>query len=113
MPALDLTRRHTFAVNPETMQTSIPHVFAAGDAVSGPATVIEAVAAGHKAVAAIQRFLDGRDLDEFARSLATQPTPGSDWADIPEDITPLPRVQPAHTSGCGPGDSPLTRWIRA
>ena len=29
----------------QTLQTSIPYVFAAGDAVSGPATVIEAVAA--------------------------------------------------------------------
>ncbi|WP_372681743.1 FAD-dependent oxidoreductase, partial [Desulfosarcina sp.] len=97
VPALNLTRRNTLAVNPRTMQTSIPHVFAAGDAVSGPATVIEAVAAGHKAVAAIQRFLEGADLDEFARVLATRPAPGSDWADIPEGITPLPRVQPLHT----------------
>jgi heterodisulfide reductase subunit A len=96
-PALDLTRRHTVAVNPETMQTSIPYVFAAGDAVSGPATVIEAVAAGHKAVAAIQQFLDGQDLEEFARIQATQPAPGNNWADIPEGIAPLPRVQPAHT----------------
>ena len=94
---LDLTARNTVVVNPQTMQTSIPHVFAAGDAVSGPATVIEAVAAGHKAVAAIQQFLDGQDLEEFARIQATPPTPGNDWADIPEGIAPLPRVQPAHT----------------
>ena len=79
------------------MQTSIPHVFAAGDAVSGPATVIEAVAAGHKAAAAIQQFLDGADLDEFARHLATHPSPGSDWAAIPEGIATVPRVRPAHT----------------
>ena len=39
------------------MQTSLPHVFGAGDAVTGPATVIEAVAAGHKAVAAIHRYI--------------------------------------------------------
>ncbi len=97
VPALKLTRRNTLAVNPQTMQTSIAHVFAAGDAVSGPATVIEAVAAGHKAVAAIQRFFDEEDLEEFALNLSTQPASGSDWADIPEGITPLPRVQPAHT----------------
>lgn len=97
VPALDLTRRNTVAVNPQTMQTSIPTVFAAGDAVSGPATVIEAVAAGHKAAAAIQQFLDGADLEEFARKIAVQPAPGSNWATIPEDIAPLPRVQPGHT----------------
>ncbi len=96
VPALNLTRRNTLAVNPQTMQTSIPHVFAAGDAVSGPATVIEAVAAGHRAVAAIQRFFDEEDLEGFALSLANRPAPGSDWADIPEGITPQPRVQPAH-----------------
>ena len=97
VPGLELTARNTIVVNPHTMQTSIPHVFAAGDAVSGPATVIEAVAAGHKAVAAIRRFLDGADLDEFAQELSAQPVPGSDWASIPGTITPLPRVQPAHT----------------
>ena len=97
IPALALTARNTVVVNPQTMQTSIPHVFAAGDAVSGPATVIEAVAAGHKAVAAIQRFLDDEDLEEFARTQAAQPAPGNDWADIPEGIAPLPRVQPTHT----------------
>ena len=96
IPALNLTRRGTVAVTPETMQTSIPHVFAAGDAVSGPATVIEAVAAGHKAAAAIQQFLDGADLEEFARTLALRTPPGSDWAAIPETIKPLPRVKPEH-----------------
>jgi heterodisulfide reductase subunit A len=96
IPALEFTRRHTVFVNPETMQTSIPHVFAAGDAVSGPATVIEAVAAGHKAAAAIQQFLEGADLDEFARSLEARPLPGKEWADIPDNITPLPRVKPGH-----------------
>ncbi|MFO7715238.1 FAD-dependent oxidoreductase [Desulfosarcina sp.] len=93
VPELDLTARHTIAVNPQTMQTSIPHVFAAGDAVTGPATVIEAVAAGHKAAAAIERFLDNADLGEFTRALSTQLKPGSDWAAIPEGIAPVPRVR--------------------
>ena len=50
---------NTLEVNPQTMQTGIPHVFAAGDGVTGPATVIEAVAAGHKAVESMHRFLNG------------------------------------------------------
>ncbi|MCB2149173.1 MAG: FAD-dependent oxidoreductase, partial [Deltaproteobacteria bacterium] len=99
IPTLDLSSRHTIVVNPQTMQTSIPHVFAAGDVVSGPATVIEAVAAGHKAAAAIGHFLDGKNLDEFARNLADRPGPGNDWADIPESIKPAPRVQSVHASG--------------
>jgi heterodisulfide reductase subunit A len=96
MPDLELTARHTIAVHPQTMQTSIGHVFAAGDAVVGPATVVEAVAAGHRAAAAIRQFLDGADLDEYARDLEARPSPGNDWAAIPDDIAPLPRVQSVH-----------------
>jgi heterodisulfide reductase subunit A len=96
MPDLEVTARHTIAVHPRTMQTSIGHVFAAGDAVVGPATVVEAVAAGHRAAAAIRQFLDGADLDEYARDLEARPSPGNDWAAIPDDIAPLPRVQSVH-----------------
>ncbi len=39
--------------------TSLPGVFAAGDAVTGPASVIEAVAAGRRAATAIDRYLGG------------------------------------------------------
>jgi ferredoxin len=39
------------------METSVPGVFAGGDVVTGPATVVEAVAAGKKAAEAIHRFL--------------------------------------------------------
>ncbi len=46
-----------------TLMTSWHGVFAAGDAVSGPATVIDAIAQGHRAADAISRFLiHGRSL---------------------------------------------------
>ena len=98
LPELKLTARNTIVVDPGTMQTSLPHVFAAGDAVSGPATVIEAVAAGHKAVAAIQRFLAGEDMEAFSREMAISRPPGSDWAPIPATISKQDRVQPTHIS---------------
>lgn len=41
----------------DTAMTIEQGVFAAGDAVTGPATVIEAIAAGHRAAAAIREFL--------------------------------------------------------
>ena len=56
-PDLQWSRRNTLEVTPNTMQTTIPHVFAGGDAVTGPATVVEAIAAGHKAAAGIDRYL--------------------------------------------------------
>ena len=93
-PNLELTTRNTFAVHPTTMQTSISYVFAAGDAVSGPATVIEAVSAGHRAAASIHRFLKGENLETYAQDLENQPAPGNDWADIPDGISALARVKP-------------------
>ena len=59
LPELDWTRRNTINVNRATMETSMEDVFAAGDDVLGPATVIEAVAGGKKAADAIDRYLLG------------------------------------------------------
>jgi NADPH-dependent glutamate synthase beta subunit-like oxidoreductase/ferredoxin len=53
------TRRGTIDVNMVTMETSIQGIFAAGDAVTGPATVIEAIGGGKRAAEAIDRYLLG------------------------------------------------------
>ncbi|MBW2603201.1 MAG: FAD-dependent oxidoreductase [Deltaproteobacteria bacterium] len=62
---LELTRRHLITVDPVTMETSVPGVFAGGDVVTGPATVIEAVAASKKAAEAIHRSLRGKSNPEY------------------------------------------------
>jgi thioredoxin reductase/ferredoxin len=54
---LKWTRRNTIDVNMVSMETSVPGVFAAGDAVTGPATVIEAIGGGKRAAEAIDRYL--------------------------------------------------------
>ncbi len=95
-PALKTTRWGTLEVNPHTMQTSIPHVFASGDAVTGPATVIEAISSGHKAVEAIDLFISGKDLGRLADELAAQEAPGQDWQEIPEGIVRKPRGEVIH-----------------
>ncbi|MDM8548597.1 FAD-dependent oxidoreductase [Desulfobacterales bacterium HSG2] len=59
LPDLNLTRWNTIRVNTATMETSMDGVFAAGDAVTGPATVIEAIGGGKKAADAIDRYLSG------------------------------------------------------
>jgi NADH-quinone oxidoreductase subunit F len=56
---ITFTRRGTIEVDAHTMATKVPGVFAGGDAVSGPATVIEAIAAGNRAATAIERYLSG------------------------------------------------------
>ena len=60
---MGVTREATVAVNPNTFAATRPGVFAAGDATSGTAFVIEAVAAGHKAAASIHRYLQGEELE--------------------------------------------------
>jgi NADH-quinone oxidoreductase subunit F len=45
-----------------TMQTSKPGVFAGGDAVRGPNTVIDAIADGKRAALMVDRFLTGRQM---------------------------------------------------
>ena len=50
------------AADPLTLATDVPGVFAGGDAVTGPATVVEAIAAGKRAAESIGRYLRGEDL---------------------------------------------------
>jgi heterodisulfide reductase subunit A len=95
-----LTPRGTLRVDPATGQTSQPHVFAAGDAVTGPATVIEAVGAAHRIVAAMDAFLQGRDLPRPADDPA-QAQPADDyaepsWVPIDPDLPTADRAAEAH-----------------
>jgi heterodisulfide reductase subunit A len=94
--ALDWLPRRTLVVNPQTMQTSLPHVFAAGDAVTGPATVIEAVAGAHTAVEAMIAYLNGQDMAVYAEQRASRPEPGRDWRPIPKNQPSAHRVRTRH-----------------
>ncbi|HSO19623.1 MAG TPA: FAD-dependent oxidoreductase, partial [Desulfosarcina sp.] len=52
----------TMNVDPVTLQSDDADIFAGGDAVSGPKTVVEAIAAGKRAAESIRRYLNGDDL---------------------------------------------------
>ncbi|MCL6448875.1 MAG: FAD-dependent oxidoreductase [Armatimonadetes bacterium] len=52
----------TIQVNPATLQTSIPFVFAGGDVVTGPSSIARAVGHGRRAAFFIDRYLRGEDL---------------------------------------------------
>ncbi len=56
-PGIKTSPYGTILVNPETMETSKPRVFAGGDIVSGAATVITAMEAGKKAAKSIDALL--------------------------------------------------------
>jgi homotetrameric NADPH-dependent glutamate synthase len=52
----------TIEVDPVTYETTIPGVFAAGDVVTGAATVVGAIGAGKEVAVSIDRYLLGKDL---------------------------------------------------
>ncbi len=56
------SRWGTIEVDPITLETSVKGIFAGGDAVTGPQTYIDAMAAGRKAAISIDRYLKGEDL---------------------------------------------------
>jgi NADH-quinone oxidoreductase subunit F len=55
-------RKNSFInTDPVTGQTSVPWVFAGGDAVTGPASVVDAVAAGERAAVGMDEYLSGEN----------------------------------------------------
>jgi NADPH-dependent glutamate synthase beta subunit-like oxidoreductase len=62
---IETTRYNTVKTDPMTLMTNRPGVFAAGDVVTGPNTVVEAIAAGKKAAKMITRFLRGESMEEI------------------------------------------------
>ncbi len=56
-----LNERHFISADPVTAATSVPDIFAGGDCVDGPSSVVEAIAAGEKAAVGIDLALTGED----------------------------------------------------
>ncbi len=67
--------------DPETLATSIAGIFAGGDAVLGPASLVHAMAHGHKAAEAVDAYLRGtrpaRPAPPAPESMAPNPQPGA------------------------------------
>lgn len=59
---LEVTDWGTLKIDKETLATTRPGVFAGGDLVTGPNTVVQAIAAGKKAAKIIGRYLRGEEL---------------------------------------------------
>lgn len=91
-----------FKVDPVTLQTSIEGVFAGGDNVSGPASVIDAVAAGKRAAESIERYLNGEDLLPGRFENTVEP--------IPEEL--LPSIKGIEKKRCQePQELPVAQRI--
>lgn len=59
---LEINRWGNLDADPKTLQTGIRSVFAAGDGVTGPATIIEAIAQAKIAARSCHQFLSGQEL---------------------------------------------------
>lgn len=82
-------------VDPQTLSTNIPGIFAGGDAVTGTAFIVDAIAAGHRAARSIAAYLLGSppeqekspaevvrlEIDEIGQQIAAQ------------RASPVPRIE--------------------
>lgn len=59
---VEVTPRNTIKIDPETMATTSPGIYAGGDVAVGPRIFIEAVEHGHRAARAIHEELTGKGL---------------------------------------------------
>ena len=89
------TRREFILADPVTGQTSEKWIFAGGDSVSGPSSVVEAVAGGERAAAGIDRYLTG-EVHAFWREMKPVDTrfdPDAEPADFPREKMELISLQ--------------------
>jgi NADPH-dependent glutamate synthase beta subunit-like oxidoreductase/dihydroorotate dehydrogenase len=80
--------------DPETLATNKKGVFACGDVVSGPASIIESIAAGRRAAIAVDKYLGGKgDIDEKLAPLKGRVRP-LDADKLPEEkrVAPAPAM---------------------
>jgi NADPH-dependent glutamate synthase beta subunit-like oxidoreductase/NAD-dependent dihydropyrimidine dehydrogenase PreA subunit len=93
---LKITRWSTIDGDPETLQSNIPFVFAAGDAYTGASLVIEAIGGGRRAARAIHQYLCGQEVVPVPQSLRKKHIPESLFQTVPgvSSIrrTPMPEL---------------------
>jgi NADPH-dependent glutamate synthase beta subunit-like oxidoreductase/ferredoxin len=88
---LSVTAQQTVEVDPATLATSVPGIFAGGDIAFGPRIIIAAVADGRRAARGIDTFLTGRTDAEPAYVVRVFPTFGYDHPFARGDYETVPR----------------------
>lgn len=81
------TERGTIRVDEVSLTTALPWLFAGGEVVSGPSSVIQTIAAGRKAAAAIDRYLGGDGI--FGQAPVQESDP---WIGRGKNFASWPRV---------------------
>jgi len=93
-----VARGGVIAADPRTLATERPGIFAGGDAVTGPKTVIWAVAAGQRAATSINRYLQGKPLSPFVERDGYEPIEVPSVPPTEEEVKEKARMQPSHLS---------------
>ncbi len=78
-----VTRWGTFMVDPETCQTDVPYIFAAGDAATGPSLVVDAIGGGRRAARAIDQFLKGLPVTPQPGAILNKQIPETLFDSVP------------------------------
>jgi len=93
---IETTDWNTVQVEDRTLATSREGVFAAGDVVTGPNTIVDAIAAGKRSAAVIELFLQGEDLQlevaEHRPSCYVEPVELPDVEEEPAGRVEMPRA---------------------
>ncbi|MDQ7778183.1 MAG: NAD(P)-binding protein [Planctomycetota bacterium] len=84
-------KQGTITVDPVSAVTGREGVFACGDAVLGPATVVKAIAGAHQAAISIDRYLSGQDMKAGRMPLDLKPL--AERKDPLPDVPPKPRMK--------------------
>jgi NADH-quinone oxidoreductase subunit F len=106
---IEISASAGIVADPRTAATGRPGVFAGGDVVSGPKTIIDAVAAGRRAAVSIHEFLAGvTDGEAEIMRVVRYPTPPElrlrlDLSERPRIRAPLPMLDPTTLATHGPG----------
>jgi heterodisulfide reductase subunit A-like polyferredoxin len=101
---LEMTRRGTIRADPVTLETGLKGVFAGGDLVTGPGTMIDSMAQGRKAAISIDRYLRGEDLIQGRESEGRQISPMR--STLPESKKEQREVLPDMVKPLGSGLTP-------
>ncbi len=90
---LKSARSGILEVNDATLETNVPGVFACGDVVKGPGSIVDAVALGRKAAVAMDKFLGGKgNIDETL----TDPRKHAPWLGREEGFASKRRANMPH-----------------
>nr|NIM57679.1 FAD-dependent oxidoreductase [Candidatus Aminicenantes bacterium] len=86
-----LTEEGNIEINPQTLETNVPGVFAGGEAASGPASAVEAMAMGRKAADSIDKSLGGEGFADRPSNFIDEEK-GSLWMGEEKDFSSKQRV---------------------